>query len=310
MSVPPALIPEDEEDNHFIFPLFVREDTDGRDKAVYLSVPRDQTDAFANTMLRRLFKGAIETGQVDASEILADLRRETLGTWSPPIDIAVRWYEYGTNQMPVDSYFQRPIMSRDELEAAQAGHRGPALRKMASWTLGKFGAVGEVAKPAANRLLGAPYEEGPDTELESNLRSVPYLNVFLRISDRAVENDLYERAAEVDNESSVVRTYIDSKSKEVARRRSRIIRIPRNQRTEEDWRELNQTDLWNENVWGPYRKRIKLELDLDQPEEARKHAAHLKQITALFQRLWAAQRQGDEAAIEQAREQLNAWQPD
>lgn len=295
-----ALIPEDEEDRNHVVPLFLTTDPeDGQEKAVYLAIPRDQTGSFARTLMRKLYEAGVEGEDINPTELFQGGWSETAGTFSPPVDMAMRWGEYGMGHQPYDSYFHRPIVSDTEMRAGG----WEAHRKMLAWTFKKFGAVEDLTKPLTAPLLGEAMQEGQSTTLESQLQSIPYASGLLKITDRGHKEDLFERARETDLATDKVSVMVDKGSSRLAAEHHAMSRL-KEKLTEEEQAHYGRVHWWYQSVYLPYRKFMRDELQLGQKERATAIADDLKQLTAATKDYWVAVDSGDETRIRQTLETL------
>lgn len=297
-----ALIPEDEEDRNYVLPLFLKDDPeDGETKVVYLALPRDQTNAFGRTLMRRLYQAGFENKEFETSEVMRDLRAESIGTWSPPVDITKTWLSYAMGNQPFDSYFHRPIVTDTEMRAGGwASHR-----KMIAWTIGKFGAIDDYLGFFTNRAFGESMNEGVDTWLETGFRNSLYLKGVLKITNRGHAQELFDRAAAMDDANDQVGVMVDAKSRRMGGEFDKLGDL-KGELTDADKIRYVRLRMWYQGIYLPYRKGMRERLRLGDRESASTLANSLKNTSRTLEKMWSAMDRGDEQGVAAARKELES----
>jgi len=154
----------------------------------------------------------------------------------PNLQLTGAWAEYIRNQNPIDTFYNQPILSRDEANA-----RGwPGARAMLLWSAKKSG--------AANFFR---YNPNADTTTETVLTSTPLLNSMFFITDYGYEearNDLEEIE---DRERAKVRLSMKSASYEALREYNSIRAKKVDTRTEHEIQRYNELGFWYRQAFKP-----------------------------------------------------------
>jgi proteasome lid subunit RPN8/RPN11 len=154
----------------------------------------------------------------------------------PNLQLTGAWAEYISNQNPIDTFYNQPILSRDEANA-----RGwPGARAMLLWSAKKSG--------AANFFR---YNPNADTTTETVLTSTMLLNSMFFVTDYGYEearNDLQEIQ---DRDRSKVRLSMQSDAYEALREYNSIRAKKVDTRTEHEIQRYNELGFWYRQAFKP-----------------------------------------------------------
>jgi hypothetical protein len=302
-----SYIPEEEEERSFVLPLYLLQDPgDGLYKTVYLAIPRDFSDSFAATMFNVTWD-AIGKQELDTGKAIAELKNATIGTLAPPWDITRVWYEYATmgdrGPIPIDSFYNRPIMSRADQMDPDHWH---ARRKLLAWTLRKFGAVGEWMKPVTAGLLGEDMTSGKLTPIEKMFR-VPGVGALLRVSNRGMTAKMYSDAENSEGQSAQVTNMLGSQTNALRRRINTLQDVPPEKLPKEQQTLLGQALFWDKELYRPARASMLEAVKLGRDGEARQISRQLEEATRLYEEMAIAERTGDEKRALEAQRKLESF---
>lgn len=135
-------IPEYAKSRYVVIPYYMNDDG----KVNYIRIPHAETGRVMASGLWKAMGGKLDMKTFN--DVFGVGVAEMPGL-NPAIDIALRKYpEYLSGENPVDSFYGKPIISRDAQAARKSDQPGawvPAAKDMAKWTSGKFGVFGDLA---------------------------------------------------------------------------------------------------------------------------------------------------------------------
>lgn len=193
-----------------VLPLGVNSDG----KAVFLTIPRDDLGKF----IARAWWHATDLVQLTAGQELregesardvignqvTEIKEEVIPSFSPPIEIASKWMQYGAGVNPLDSFYNQQIIPRKEWQAG--GWESDS--KMLAWTLDEFGSLGAVLHYPLSPLLGESFETGTSGGVEAVMQTagaMTGLKRFLRVSDSGLTSDQWAMLENADQEAAAFR---------------------------------------------------------------------------------------------------------
>jgi hypothetical protein len=237
-------------------------------KAVFLTIPRDDLGKF----IARVWWHVTDAAQLAAGgtlregagirdvigDLFTDISEELLPSYSPPIEIASKWLQYGSGINPVDSFYNQQIIPRQEWTAG--GWHSDS--KMIAWTLDEFGAPGAVIHYAASPLLGESFEQGTSGGVEAVMKTagaLTGLKRFIRVSNSGLTNEQWATLENADQEEAAFRLSLPESATDATTKRYALMRRQTlgDALSSKERAELFELDLFYNAAYIPLRKRIK-----------------------------------------------------
>jgi hypothetical protein len=265
-----------------VFPLGVNREG----KAVFGSIPRDDlgkfiarawwhmTDAVGLVVGKELREK--ETTRDLVGHFFTDLKEELLPSFSPPIEIASKWIQYGAGVNPVDSFYNEQIVPGKEWRARRS-NPWMADRKMVAWTLDQFGMPGSVVHYAASPLLGESFEIGTSGGTEAVLKTIGALtglNRLLRVSDSGLKNQQWALVENADQEDAAFRLSLPLSAQKASTNRYFLMRREAvgDQLSTKEKNELYELNLFYNAAYVPLRSLIQ------EAEDAKQDSSEYRSI--------------------------------
>lgn len=262
--------------NYVIIPLGWDEDDEDptKRKAVYLRIPHSDTG--------RIIAGSVWTflnGLEDDASVFDDMLSLVgygIGgeapSMSPMIQSTWNWGQYAIDKNPRDSFRGTDIIGRDEWKVGG----WPAFGDMVKWQL-KQGGVATIPFYSLTR-----YDETPPTTMEVTTQSIPGLDRFIKVSDRGMKEDEYETSRAADRIDAVSRLKLPKNGRWLVSRRSQIIKIPKEQRSDKQQSELDDLSKFYSKHYLPARKAMEQAVVGDDKEMQDRIADLLKEVSDAY----------------------------
>lgn len=191
---------------------------------------------------------------------------------SPMIQSTWNWGQYAIDKNPRDSFRGTDIIGRDEWKVGG----WPAFGDMVKWQL-KQGGVATIPFYSLTR-----YDETPPTTMEVTTQSIPGLDRFIKVSDRGMKEDEYETSRAADRIDAVSRLKLPKNGRWLVSRRSQIIKIPKEQRSDKQQSELDDLSKFYSKHYLPARKAMEQAVVGDDKEMQDRIADLLKEVSDAY----------------------------
>jgi len=251
-------------DNYDCIPLGILSDVTGDSetaKAVFISIPKDDIGQTISTLWGTVLDMAVASISPDrdlspgkaVTEATRALTGQFVPELSPPLDLASKWIQYWSGYNPVDSYRRSGIVPSLEWKAGGWS----ATRKMLAWTETKLGSVGQVTHMATGPYLGAPYETGRETTIETIIRMPLGWNRLLRVSGAGIQESEWDEIQTEERESDRFRLGLPGSSMYLAKEFWRYSRLDNEKLSEKRQIEGLALRDWYYHTYIPTTQQIK-----------------------------------------------------
>jgi N12 class adenine-specific DNA methylase len=254
-------------DNFIVIPLgWVDggDDEDKRGKVVFAAIPKADTDRIVGSISAKAMDIGLEllghdvrpgTAGDIGMEIGDEVLSSTIGTFTPPLDIALKWAEYGAGGIPRDSHYKTDIIRRNEWQAGG----WEAMRPMLSWTVSKFGIASTIAHPLTEPILGNSLGESKDqSKLETTIRSTPGVSRIIKVTDRGKTDRQWAAINAADAEQARFKLGLDGEVRGRTTERSFLQQVAKDgEITQKEADDLALLNKWYNDTYLPITEEMK-----------------------------------------------------
>jgi hypothetical protein len=291
-------IPEYERDKQNAIPFGLVVDTDGKTKALYLSLfPSDPMGAVFDSMLDQFVRFYAEGKDQGNREGVMDefgkvmeafYQAQPLTSWNTPLQIYNVWGSFLRNENPRDPFFNNEIVTDEHRRQGVWASTQPMIR----WTTSKFGAPSEYASGLLDALLGPLYPSVTETPKTKNLLgfipvpvtaqgmlgAIPGVGQLVKISDRGFQEDIYELNSIQRDEEMWARDNMDKTSRDLTVLKERLSNeMAMGKVSPERRKKLAVYKVWESEAYTPLRAQAMEAHEAGDDKEAKRILGILKE---------------------------------
>jgi hypothetical protein len=291
-------IPEYERDKQNAIPFGLVVDTDGKTKALYLSLfPSDPMGAVFDSMLDQFVRfyadgkdqGNREGVMDEFGKVMeAFYQAQPLTSWNTPLQIYNVWGSFLRNENPRDPFFNNEIVTDEDRRKGVWASTQPMIR----WTTSKFGAPSEYASGLLDALLGPLYPSVTETPKTKNLLgfipvpvtaqgmlgAIPGVGQLVKISDRGIQEDIYELNSIQRDEEMWARDNMDKTSRDLTVLKERLSNeMAMGKVSPERRKKLAVYKVWESEAYTPLRAQAMEAHEAGDDKEAKRILGILKE---------------------------------
>jgi hypothetical protein len=238
-----------------------------RGKSIVLTMPTDDTGQLIGNLTWRMMDAVMgsATGENPYTQALSELYGQAIPAANPIIDAAYKWMQFASGVNPLDSRTGRPVVPESEWTAG-GWYSG---RRMAAWTLNKFGVVSTIMHAATGPMLGDAQESGEESTVETVLRSAPGISRLLRITDRGREERQWATIENEDEESARFRLSLPDTVRKATAERYLLDRRGKKELSPAENQRRLRLNSWYSGIYLPLTRQMKLAKDAGNTERLR-----------------------------------------
>lgn len=260
--------------NYTPIPLGYYTGPDGKKKAVYIPIPSDEAGRFIGGLAWRLLNIPKNGVSVKTMMDTFDFGADQFPGMSPIAELAASWAVYLRGGNPTNPFTQRPVISRENMDAGGAAAAGD----MMDWTVQKFGGVGTMAR---DLFKVAQHNDKLGSTKEAAVKLLPGVSALIKVSNFGETEEEWRLEDLERQDRARFRKSLPSSARELTKLHSRLMQMGerRSSAEERDYEDLGEflgeykglrADILEAEEKGMKEKADRLRDDLDRAARRRK----------------------------------------